>query len=149
MLIDAFAVGSHARAQDAADAIEIAVAMPLTGPRAQEGREIANAVEMYARQVNGAGGLKGRQVRIMPYDDEAKPEVAATRAREIAASRAVGVIGHITSAAALAAGTTYDAAGIPVITANAGADEITEGKPGSFRLTFDITSQSRALTLYA
>ena len=123
--------------------------MPLTGPRAQEGREIADAVELHARQVNGTGGIGGRRVRIVRYDDEARPEVAATRAREIVASQAVGVIGHITSAAALAAGPAYDAAGIPVVTANAGADEITEGKPGSFRLTFDVTSQSRALTLYA
>jgi branched-chain amino acid transport system substrate-binding protein len=61
---------SHATA---ADAIKIGFSMALTGPVASGGRQILQALEIWRDDVNAAGGLLGRPVELIWYDDQSNP----------------------------------------------------------------------------
>jgi ABC-type branched-subunit amino acid transport system substrate-binding protein len=89
----------------------------LSGPLAHRGKEALDAVNLYFDEVNRQGGVRGHPLQVIPYDDADQPEIATAKAREVAASQALVVIGHLTSPASLAGGKIYREASIPAITA--------------------------------
>lgn len=129
--------------------VEIAVVMPLSGAQEEQGKLILNAVRLCFDEINSRGGLQGHPLKAVPYDDQGKPTVAAEKAKEIAASPALAVIGHFTSATSVAAGPTYKAAHLPAVTASANAPAVTADNPYYFRVTIDTSLQGHTLAAYA
>ena len=97
--------------------------------------------------MNAAGGIDGRQIALLRYDDQGDPEVARERAAEIAAdARPLLVLGHRTSAPSIAAGAVYREAGIPAISGSATADALTADNPWYFRTIFTNSFQGNLAT---
>ncbi|HYM29865.1 MAG TPA: ABC transporter substrate-binding protein [Candidatus Cybelea sp.] len=68
------AVGSlAAAAAQAADAIRIGFAIAQTGGLAGTGKATPLATQMWAEDVNAKGGLLGRKVELVVYDDQSNP----------------------------------------------------------------------------
>ena len=61
-------------AAKAADPIKIGFSMALTGGLAGGGKQALLAMEMWAADVNKKGGLLGRQVELVFYDDQSNPK---------------------------------------------------------------------------
>jgi branched-chain amino acid transport system substrate-binding protein len=57
----------------AADPIKIGFSMPLTGSLASTGKAILTAYQMWEEDTNGKGGLIGRPVKLVFYDDQSNP----------------------------------------------------------------------------
>src|SRR5687768_4804412 len=57
----------------AADPIKIGFGMALTGGLAANGRAAVLAFQMWADEVNAKGGLLGRKVEFVHYDDQSNP----------------------------------------------------------------------------
>lgn len=57
----------------AADPIKIGFAMQLTGPLAGNGKAALLGAQIWAEEVNKAGGLIGRPVELVVYDDQSNP----------------------------------------------------------------------------
>ena len=57
----------------AADAIKIGFSMPLTGGLASNGKAILTAYQMWKEDINAKGGLLGRDVELVYYDDQSNP----------------------------------------------------------------------------
>jgi branched-chain amino acid transport system substrate-binding protein len=71
--IAAFAVtGLTAKAQTAAP-IKVGFSMPLTGGLAPNGHQLLTALEIWRDDVNAAGGLLGRPVELVYFDDQSAP----------------------------------------------------------------------------
>ena len=85
------------RIQPPPSPIRIAVVLPLSGPLQHRGKEALDAVNLYFDEVNRQGGVRGHPLEVMPYDDADQPAIASAKAREVAASQALVVIGHFTS----------------------------------------------------
>ena len=66
-----FAVAPVAKA---AEPIKIGFSMALTGGLAGGGKQALVAMEMWAADVNKKGGLLGRQVKLVFYDDQTNPK---------------------------------------------------------------------------
>jgi branched-chain amino acid transport system substrate-binding protein len=62
-----------ARLASAADPIKIGVGMSLTGALAGGGRSALTTMRMWVNDVNGRGGLLGRKVELVNYDDQSNP----------------------------------------------------------------------------
>jgi branched-chain amino acid transport system substrate-binding protein len=62
-------------AAQAADPIKIGFSMPLTGPLASTGKAILTAYQMWEEDTNKKGGLLGRPVQLVFYDDQSNPPV--------------------------------------------------------------------------
>lgn len=72
--------------------------VPSSGPFAEWGRTNTVTLRMLERQVNEAGGIAGAKLRIVIYDDAARPAQAANALRKLAGDdRALAVAGPLTS----------------------------------------------------
>ena len=67
------AMCSLAPAVRAADPIRIGFGMALTGGLAANGKAAVIAFQMWADEVNAKGGLLGRKVEFVYYDDQSNP----------------------------------------------------------------------------
>ena len=65
-----FALAGSARA---ADPIKVGFSMALTGSVAQNGKQLIIALELWRDDVNAHGGLLGRSVELVYYDDQSNP----------------------------------------------------------------------------
>jgi len=57
----------------AADPIKIGFSMALTGPLAANGKQALLGAKIWQEEVNAKGGLLGRQVQLINYDDQSNP----------------------------------------------------------------------------
>src|SRR5579864_336031 len=57
----------------AADPIKIGFSMALTGSVAQNGKQLIIALELWRDDINAHGGLLGRPVELVYYDDQSNP----------------------------------------------------------------------------
>lgn len=128
---------------------QIAVAGPMSGESAALGRAMLDAVQLRVDEVNDAGGLAGRSVDVVAYDDQNDPELAVDIARKIAANeQTLLVIGHRSSGASIAAGAVYKASGIPAITGTATAEEVTNDNKWFFRVIYNNRLQADFIANY-
>lgn len=88
----------------AAEPIKIGYIGPMTGSVGLLGREALNGATLAAEQINAAGGILGRQIKIFAADDKCNPaeSVSATR-KIITRDKVAATIGHVCSSATLAA----------------------------------------------
>jgi branched-chain amino acid transport system substrate-binding protein len=81
-----------------AQVIKIAAGVPLTGPLAKQGQEVANAVKLAAEEWNKKGGVLGRKIEVLEADDQGNPQIGVAAAEKVAADAAVvGAVWGITS----------------------------------------------------
>lgn len=59
----------------AAEPIKIGFSMPLTGGLASNGKAILAAYQMWEEDINAKGGLLGRPVKLIYYDDQSNPSL--------------------------------------------------------------------------
>jgi len=64
-----------ASAAIAAEPIKIGFSMPLTGGLASNGKAILAAYQMWEEDINAHGGLLGRPVKLIYYDDQSNPSL--------------------------------------------------------------------------
>lgn len=75
------ACGSRPSEQAASDTdkpITIGISLPLTGDFSQPGNEAKRGYEVWAKQINAAGGLLGRQVTLKIVDDASSQDTVVT-----------------------------------------------------------------------
>ena len=77
--------------------LPLALVMPLSGARAAECAPMVNALVMKVEELNGAGGIAGRPIQLLKFDDKGDPTVARRVAKEVAAGPALAVIGHFSN----------------------------------------------------
>jgi len=110
----------------AADTIKIGVAGPHTGDLAPYGIPTLEAAKLVAEQVNAAGGVNGKQVEILPMDDQCKPEIATNAATKLVSQGVDVVIGHVCSGATKAALGIYKEADIIAVSPSATNPPLTQ-----------------------
>src|SRR5512138_3532057 len=69
----ALALAAGARPAAGQEPLKIGFSMSLTGPLGGNGRAALLAMQMWAEDVNAKGGLLGRQVKLIWYDDQTNP----------------------------------------------------------------------------
>lgn len=137
------------RAQESDEVLEIAVAGPMSGPRAELGLAMSRATQLAVDEINEAGGLNGRQVRVVTYDDKNEPKIATEVAGDISKnSKALFVLGHRTSGASIAAAPIYKEHKIPAISGSATADSLTQNNPWYFRVIYNNELQADFIANY-
>src|ERR671919_366324 len=64
--------------------VELAMISPLTGPLSFVGQDNRAGVLAAVREINRAGGIRGRQIRLTIFDDGSNPSQGVVRIRRIA-----------------------------------------------------------------
>jgi branched-chain amino acid transport system substrate-binding protein len=70
-------------ATDGTESIRLGFFCPLTGGTAQAGQAALNGAQMAVEEVNERGGVLGRQIKIIAYDDKSSPEEAVKVATKL------------------------------------------------------------------
>jgi branched-chain amino acid transport system substrate-binding protein len=93
--------------------IVIGMNIELSGPAAVQGQAYSDAGQLWAEQVNAAGGILGRDVELEILDNRSDQTEAVTLTRQLAEGGAVAMIGPGTSPTTLAAMDAILEVGIP------------------------------------
>ena len=93
--------GAHPAAAQGAAEVVLGAIVPSSGPFAEWGRANTVTLHMLEKQVNDSGGINGAKLRIVIYDDAARPAQATNSLRKLSGDDgALAVAGPLTSSAA-------------------------------------------------
>src|SRR6185295_993892 len=121
----------------------------LTGPQATFGQSTHNGIMMAVDEVNAAGGINGRKIKVLTEDDQSKQEEAANAVTKlISQQNVVAVLGEVASSASLAAGPICQANKVPMITPSSTNPEVTKKGDYIFRMCFLDDYQGHTMANY-
>jgi branched-chain amino acid transport system substrate-binding protein len=99
--------GSSADAQSKGT-IKIATQSPLSGGQSALGEGIKLGTQLAVEKLRANLVKQGFKVELVPYDDQAKPDVGVANAKSIVADKEIlGVIGHLNSGVAIPSSEVY------------------------------------------
>ena len=128
-----------------ADSVKIGFNVPLTGFAAADGKSALNGAKLAVKQANQTGGINGKMIELVVYDDQASPKQAVPISNKlIEKDKVVAAISGSYSGATSAAAGVFQSAEIPYISAYAVHPEITKAGNYVFRTSFMGEVQGRA-----
>jgi len=141
--------GREAQTTDATGDIPVGVYGALTGDQAAFGTSTVQGVRLAADEINAAGGVLGRRIRLVIEDDQGRAEEAASVVTKLITSDAVvGLIGENSSNQSLAAAPIAQSNGVPMISPSSTNPAVTEKGEYIFRVCFTDPYQGKALATF-
>ena len=140
MLAAVVGVGSAALAQD----IRIGFHVPQTGFAAADGKSALLGAELAIEQINSGGGIGGRKLALVTYDDQAKADQAVPLANKFLGEGLKVVISGSYSGPTRAAAGVFQNAKVPYVSSYAIHPDITRAGNFVFRTSFMGEVQGRA-----
>lgn len=130
--------------------IRVAVAGPMTGSLATLGQQLRDGAAAAIANFNAAGGLFGQELVLEIVDDSCSQDRAGAIANQLAGAGVLLVVGHLCSAASIAAAEVYAAEGIIQIAPGAPDPRFTDLRPGNgvFRIFGREDDQGRTVAAF-
>jgi len=135
-----FASVVGASAQD----VRVGFHVPQTGFAAADGKSALHGAELAVEQINAQGGINGRKLVLVVYDDQGKADQAQPIANRLLGDGVKVVISGSYSGPTRAAASIFQNAKIPYISAYAIHPDITRAGDFVFRTSFMGEVQGRA-----
>ncbi|HEX8154429.1 MAG TPA: ABC transporter substrate-binding protein, partial [Thermoanaerobaculia bacterium] len=121
----------------------------LTGAEATFGQSTHNGITMAVDEINKAGGVLGRQIKVLTEDDQSKPEEAANAVTKlISQNNVIAVLGEVASSNSLAAAPICQSNKVPMITPSSTNERVTKVGDYIFRMCFIDPYQGEAMANY-
>jgi len=122
----------------------------LTGPEATFGQSQSRGIALAVKEINEAGGVLGRPIRVITYDNQGKPtESAAAAHRLVVRDRVHVLLGEVASSRSLAMAPIAEEHGVPMISPASTNPRVTEGRQWVFRTCFIDPFQGRVMARFA
>lgn len=132
------------------DEVKIGLITAETGDLAQYGIAVENAVKLAANQINEAGGIDGKQIKLVVYDNKGDAQESVTLFRRLVNNDKIdALIGPVVSGTTLAVAPLAEASKIPMITPTATALNVTPDYDYVFRACYTDPYQGTILAKYA
>ncbi len=107
---------------------------PFTGPASGLGLEAKKGIEFAVQQFNAAGGINGKRVELVAYDDRANRAEAVSVVRKMIENDGVqAIVGGSLSLTSIAAAPVVNDAKIPMVAAYSNAVGVVKGSDHVFR----------------
>ncbi len=128
-----------------ADTIKIGLMAPLTGPAAADGQSAKQSCEMLVERINAEGGINGKKVELIIYDDQFDSKQAVVVAHKmIEGDKVVAGVSGSYSFTSRAAAQVFQEEGVPFSVGYALHPAVTAGGKYVFRVTVLGHVQGRA-----
>jgi branched-chain amino acid transport system substrate-binding protein len=126
----ALAVGASLAFSGAAVAqdVPIAVVGPMTGQYATFGQQLKNGAELAVADINAAGGVNGKKIKLEVGDDACDPKQARAVAEKMVGLKVPFIAGHYCSSSSIPASEVYNESGVIQITPASTNPTFTERK---------------------
>ena len=136
-----------------AQPIVIGASVPDTGPAAAPALWQRWGFQIALDEVNAAGGVLGKKVELLAYDNRCNPSEAVNAANKLIEAKVVAILGAHCSSATLATMPLIAAAKVPMVEGIASSPKITElsgvgGNEWTFRINPSDDDMMEALGLY-
>jgi branched-chain amino acid transport system substrate-binding protein len=121
----------------------------LTGSEGTFGQSTHDGVMLAIDEINAAGGIGNRKIRVITEDDQSKAEEAANAVTKlISQNNVVAVLGEVASSNSLAAAPICQANKVPMITPSSTNERVTQVGDYIFRMCFIDPYQGEAMANY-
>lgn len=140
------------KTQESSASVDIPVGefASLTGATASFGQSSHKGTQMAIDEINAAGGVLGKKLRLITEDDQSRPGEAATVVRKmISRDHIVALLGEVASSRSLEAAPICQQAGIPMISPASTNPKVTEVGDNIFRVCFIDPFQGTVLSKFA
>ena len=132
------------------DVIVLGGLAPLTGDVSVYGIAVNNGVQIAVDEVNAAGGIDGKEVKYVVYDERGDAaEAVNAYNRLVQNDGAVAIVGDVTTNPCMAVFQQSQNDGIPIITASGTGDVLTTYGDNLFRACFMDSFQGGLMASYA
>jgi len=122
----------------------------MTGGQATFGVSTHNGIMLALDEINGAGGVNGRKIRVISEDDQSKAEEAASAVTKlISQDNVVAIIGEVASSSSLAAAPICQNSKVPMITPSSTNPKVTEVGDYISRICFIDPFQGTVMAKFA
>jgi branched-chain amino acid transport system substrate-binding protein len=99
----------------------------MTGSEATFGISTDNGIKLAVKERNAAGGVKGRKIKLIAYDDQGKLQEATTAVtRLIQQDKCVALIGEVASSRSIAGGQVAQRSTVPMISPSSTNAQVTD-----------------------
>lgn len=130
--------------------IKVGEFVSLTGGTATFGQSTNNGVQIALEEINAAGGVLGKQIKVIVEDTQSKPETSKTAVLKlIKQDHVVAILGEIASSRTLAAAPEAQRAKVPLITPGSTNPEVTQKGDFIFRICFIDPVQGQVMARFA
>lgn len=145
---------SEPNAPEASEPIKIGHEVALTGGSALWGQSEKQALEMELEKINAAGGVLGRQLELVAYDNKADQTEGVNVAKRLIGDKVVAIIGPAQSGVGIAASSVTEGAKMILIGTTATNKMLTLNdngtvKPYTFRTCFIDPYQGEVAAKFA
>lgn len=131
------------------DDILVAVIEAATGDASEVNKVLFDGAAFAVRQLNEAGGVLGRKIRLLRFDNESTPLGSKSAAERAVQAKVCAVIGPARSSFAMAMGPILQTNGIPMITPSATNPKVTEIGDCIFRMCYTDAFQGLLAAQFA
>lgn len=116
--------------------ILIGASVPLSGDAAVYGQDYVRGATVAIDEINAAGGVGDRKLKLVQYDDAGNPTQAVTVAHKLVDSGVSAVIGPELTAQALAANGVYARADLATFVVASGVQITEQGHKNVFQISY-------------
>lgn len=120
-----------------ADEIVVGHYASMTGSEATFGQSTDNGIRLAVDEINAAGGVGGKKMRVITYDDKGDAREAGTAVTRLATSdQVVAVLGEVASSLSLVGAPVCQEHGIPMVSPSSTNPDVTKVGDMIFRVCF-------------
>lgn len=120
-----------------ADKVLVGHYASMTGSEATFGRSTDNGIHLAVEEENAAGGINGKPVEIVTYDDKGEArEAGSAVTRLVSRDGVVAVLGEVASGLSLAGAPICQEHGVPMVTPSSTNPKVTKTGDKIFRVCF-------------
>lgn len=136
------------------DTIKVGLLGPHSGEYAVYGLGVRNGAELYFKKVNEAGGINGKQIELVVYDNKGDDTEAVTAFTRMVDEGVTALVGDVLTGNTLAVVGEANAVNMPMITPSATAAAVTVKEDGTvysnvFRTCFIDPFQGEKMAAFA
>lgn len=122
---------------------------PVTGASAAEGALQIKAINLALKQINAAGGVNGKSIKLVTEDNQSSnPGALAALQKAVEQDKALAVMGVVKSTQVLAMSDQVKTYGVPFIMGGTNATLTSQGNPWLFRVRPDDSIAAAAMVKY-
>ncbi len=124
------------------DDLVVGAFLSLSGSDATFGEDTKEGIELAVEELNKAGGIKNKKVRVLYEDDKSQPQEASNKVRQlIDRDNVLAILGEVASSRTMAGGLIANTKKVPLITPSSTAVEVTKDRDYVFRVCFTDDQQ--------
>jgi branched-chain amino acid transport system substrate-binding protein len=131
------------------ETIDIAAIYALTGAAAEANAHALRGVGYAVDEINKKGGILGRKINLLVFDNRSTPIGSTVAAKEAAEANVVAIVGPDWSSHSMAVARVVQEVGIPMISSLSTNPEVTKIGDYIFRICFTDDFQGKVIARFA